>query len=247
MIAWPDAACKGSGLDFFSVDKEEVDRCLATCRRCPRKMECRGTVVGKSARVDDGIYGETTGTMRAWARHGLYVLDTPLYDAEGNPKFEYWRYVRNVTLPPGGIHLRNCSACGEEFAQARHIRRASGGYATRCIPCRVPRKARLGALKWLKAVERRCVLCNEAYTPHPNASVINFYCSDRCHKRVHNGKRCQSQARIDETARALANVAVEQAKVDEFIQLVTDQWIEAAYVQNAEAIRLAMPKTTSAA
>lgn len=232
------AACIKSGLDFFSNEREEVDKCLALCRTCPRKRDCLDDVLAQGIRVDDGIYGETTPLMRFWARNGLYTLGDPILDEKGEPLFEYWMHPRSSALPAGGFHLQECSSCGEEFTQPRMYKRGSGGYALRCIPCRVPTKSRQRCIRYLRAIERPCVKCKENFSQSGRATAVSQYCSHKCYKWVHDGLKCYTNpARVEQSVALLKIEEHRREQVDKFIELVLQQDLTEAYAENARKIK----------
>jgi WhiB family transcriptional regulator, redox-sensing transcriptional regulator len=48
------AACRRSGLDFFSLDRDVQRQCIATCRRCPVVRQCLRYAV--ESREPEGVW-----------------------------------------------------------------------------------------------------------------------------------------------------------------------------------------------
>jgi len=61
--AWQSlAACRRSGLDFFSVDRDVQAACIEVCRGCPVVTECLRQAVGH--REPEGVWAGEVVTKR---------------------------------------------------------------------------------------------------------------------------------------------------------------------------------------
>lgn len=211
------AACRGSGLDFCSYQKAEVDKCLELCRGCPIRKGCLNYALSNENSLDYGILGACTEVMRYLIRHNKYQPGNPLHDQDGNPIFRYWTSVSGYHKAPEAHIQAQCIKCGDEFSIMEQ-RKGAGAYPKTCIPCRIRRKARVEAMKMLREQTYKCIMCNTEYTVPQSCNKIRPWCGARCSHTFTDIKRSPDPDRREYYAYLEASVARFNASLEQQIE-----------------------------